>query len=97
MITTENELVYGKIIDEIVFDDESKESSMTAYRNKTVINRIRTIEQPIPINNRQELMDVIFDQLATLIEGHSVKFEVFADKYSHEPTRIVVTSKQILD
>ena len=68
-----------------------------SYRDGSIINHVRQVEQPYKIVNRQELMDVIFDQLATLIEGHSVKFEVFADKYSHEPTRIVVTSKQILD
>lgn len=73
-------MIYGRVIVE------------EGYRDGNVINRIERTEESFPIASKQELLDQLFIQLDRLKHENSVAFEIFADKHSHEPTRIVVST-----
>lgn len=77
-------LSFGKVITE------------QSYQHGNVVNTVRRTNISVAINSRQQLLDYIFDQLKQLQDCESVAFEVFADKHTHEPIRIVVTSEEKL-
>jgi hypothetical protein len=74
-------IVYGKV------------TTHETYKNGNVSVRKQRVEESIPLNNKQELLDNIFNQLLKLKTDDSVEFKVYADKRTHEPYRIVVVSE----
>lgn len=77
-------VLYGKVVEEI------------GYKNGSAVSRMRRTHESIPVANRQQLIDRIFEQLKKLDDCDSVVFEVYADHHNHEPVRIVVTSEEKL-
>jgi len=75
-------LNYGRVVEEV------------GYKNGEIVNRIRRTEESIPVANKQQLFDIIFQQLTLLKTCKVVNFQVYADKHSHEPNRIVVVSEE---
>lgn len=74
---------YGKVIVE------------TGYRKGELASTITTVMRSISVHNKQELLTSIIEQLDNLRQVNSIGFEVHADVHTHEPVRIVVTSKEI--
>lgn len=75
-------IAYGKVTEE------------TAYKNGIPVNKVRRTEESIPVADRQALFDVILQQLGKLKDCNSIEFKVFADRQTHEPSRIVVVNQE---
>lgn len=67
------------------------------YRDGTVVNRVERTEESIPIVTKREALDTIFAQLDKLKLDSCVEFKVYADKHTHEITRIVTISNRHLN
>lgn len=63
------------------------------YQHGKVINRTTRHELSIEITTKKQLLDELFEQLDRLKTEHSVSFTVYADKHSHEPSRMVVMTQ----
>lgn len=75
-------LSFGRIVEEV------------GYKNGEIVNRTVRTEESIPVASKQQLIEIIFQQLAQLKTCKMVNFQVYADKHSHEPNRIVVVSEE---
>lgn len=73
---------FGKVIEE------------TGYKDGVAVNRLRRTEESIEVATRQQLFEVILQQLERLKNCNMIEFRVHADRDTHEPARIIVINEE---